>query len=127
MVRSGMPGGRGGNGETRSPKAEPEALEALDRTNIQIDIRNVLPAILFLRLVHNSGDGWVEVKRGKDLARQIPGAPFAEFRSKGTSPRPPISRPLWTGSSAAEVGKWRELLERHHKLVRHELARARGH
>jgi class 3 adenylate cyclase len=52
--------------------------------NVQIDIRHVLPAIRVPTLVlHNSGDRWVEVERGRDLARRIPGAEFVEFPIEG--------------------------------------------
>jgi hypothetical protein len=64
--------------------ASPGAVEALDRMNIQIDIRNVLPAIRVPALVlHNSGDRWVDVDRGKDLAKRIPGASFEELPIEG--------------------------------------------
>jgi class 3 adenylate cyclase len=62
----------------------PGALQALDRMNNQIDIRHVLPAIRVPALVlHNTGDRWVEVARGQDLARRIPSAEFVEFPIEG--------------------------------------------
>jgi class 3 adenylate cyclase len=62
----------------------PGALEALGRMNIQIDIRQVLPAIRIPTLVlQNTGDRWVEVERCKDLARRIPGASFVELPIDG--------------------------------------------
>jgi class 3 adenylate cyclase/dienelactone hydrolase len=143
--------------------ASPGALEALDRMNIQIDIRHVLPAIRVPTLVlHNTRDRWVEVERGRDVARRVPGAAFVEFPIDGhittASDLPPVVdeierflRDVWetlrivqepdrvlatvmftdiVGSTAkaAEVGdaRWRELLERHHLLIRRELVRARG-
>jgi hypothetical protein len=52
-----------------------------------MDIRNVLPAIRVPALVlHNSRDRWVEVERGRDLARRIPGASFIEFPIDGHIP-----------------------------------------
>ena len=64
--------------------ASPGALEALDRMNIQIDIRHVLPAIRVPTLVlHNTRDRWVDVARGRDVARRIPGAAFVEFPIDG--------------------------------------------
>jgi class 3 adenylate cyclase len=64
--------------------ASPGAFEALDRMNIQIDLRNVLPAIHVPTLVlHNTGDRWVELDRGRDVARRIPGASFVEFPIEG--------------------------------------------
>ena len=143
--------------------ASPGALEALDRMNIQIDIRHVLPAIRVPTLVlHNTRDRWVDVARGRDVARRIPGAAFVEFPIDGhittAADLPPVVdeierflRDVWetlrivqepdrvlatvmftdiVGSTAkaAEVGdaRWRELLERHHLLIRRELVRARG-
>ena len=41
--------------------------------NIQIDLRQVLPAIGVPALVlHNTRDCWVDFERGRDLARRIP-------------------------------------------------------
>jgi class 3 adenylate cyclase/pimeloyl-ACP methyl ester carboxylesterase len=141
----------------------PGALEALDRMNIQIDVRAVLPAINVPTLVlHNTRDRWVEVERGRDLAQRIPGARFVEFPIEGHitpgAEMPPVLAEIksflegvWkTGGAesepermlatvmftdiagstakAAELGdaRWRELLERHHVLIRRQLAQARG-
>jgi class 3 adenylate cyclase/dienelactone hydrolase len=141
----------------------PGALEALGRMNMQIDIRQVLPAIHVPTLVlHNARDRWVEVERGKDLARRIAGAAFIEFPIDGhvtpAADLPPVVdeigrflRDVWetagvveepdrvlatvmfsdivdSTAKAVEMGdaRWRELLERHHALVRRQLARARG-
>jgi class 3 adenylate cyclase len=142
--------------------SSPGAMEALSRMNIQIDIRHVLPAIRVPTLVlHNTGDRWVEVERGRDLASRIPSAEFVEFPIEGhmtpaaevpsvldeierflnaaweaDSHREPdrqLATLLFTDivDSTAHMAKlgdagWRELLERHHALVRAELARARG-
>jgi class 3 adenylate cyclase len=167
LARSGMP--TAGAAEVAAlarmvrQSGSPGAFEALDRMNIQIDIRNVLPAIRVPTLVlHNTGDRWVDVERGRDLARRIPGAAFVEFPIDGhittAADVPPVAeeierflRDVWetvgivqepervlatvmftdiVGSTAkaAEVGDagWRELLERHHRLIRRQLARARG-
>jgi len=141
----------------------PGALEALDRMNIQIDIRHVLPAIRVPTLVlHNTRDRWVDVERGRDLARRVPGAAFVEFPIDGhitpAADLPPVLdeierflRDVWetlsvvqepdrvlatvmftdivaSTAKAAELGdaRWRELLERHHLLIRRQLARERG-
>ena len=62
----------------------PGASEALSRMNIQIDIRHVLPAIRVPTLVlHNAGDRWIVVERGRDLATRIPGAEFVQFPIEG--------------------------------------------
>src|SRR5205823_7396095 len=166
IARSGMP--TAGNDEiaalaqTIRQSISPGAFETLDRMNIQIDIRHVLPAIRVPALVlHNTRDRWVEVERGRDLANRIPGAEFVEFPIDGhmtpaadmpqvldeierflhaawdaDSHREPdrqLATLLFTDivDSTAHMAKlgdagWRELLERHHALVRAELARARG-
>jgi class 3 adenylate cyclase/dienelactone hydrolase len=67
--------------------ASPGAQEALGRMNIQIDIRNVLPAIRVPTLVlHHTNDAWVDVERGRDLAQRIPGASFVELPGNGHIP-----------------------------------------
>lgn len=133
----------------------PGAVEALDRMNMQIDIRNVLPALRVPTLVlHNTRDRWVDVDRGRDLARRIPGASFIEFPIDGhiptaaaigpvveqierfltdvwqnaDSPQEPervLATVMFTDivgstSKAVDLGdaRWRQLLERHHDLVR---------
>jgi class 3 adenylate cyclase/dienelactone hydrolase len=167
MARSGMPTASAAEvaALTRMfrQSASPGALETLSRMNIQIDIRHVLPAIRVPTLVlHNTRDRWVDVERGRDVARRIPGAAFVEFPIDGhittAADLPPVVdeierflRDVWetlrivqepdrvlatvmftdiVGSTAkaAEVGdaRWRELLERHHLLIRRELVRARG-
>jgi class 3 adenylate cyclase len=141
----------------------PGAIEALNRMNIQLDIRPVLPAIRVPTLVlHNTGDRWVELERGRDLAARIPGAEFVELPIEGhitqvadmplllaeierflkavqeaDSHREPdrvLATILFTDivdstARMADLGDagWRELLERHHSLVRTQLTRARGH
>jgi class 3 adenylate cyclase/alpha-beta hydrolase superfamily lysophospholipase len=167
LVRSGMPTGSAAEAAALTQmirqSASPGALEALDRMNIQIDIRQVLPTTSVPTLVlHNTGDRWVDVDRGRDLARRIPGAAFVEFPIEGhltpAADLPPVIdaierflKDVWetaavaqepdrvlatvmftdiVGSTqtAADVGdaRWRELLERHHALIRRELVRARG-
>jgi class 3 adenylate cyclase len=166
IARSGMP--TAGDEEVAAlgrlirQSISPGASEALDRMNIQIDIRHVLPAIRVPTLVlHNTRDRWVEVERGRDLADRIPGAEFVEFAVDGhmtpAADVPPVLaeierflRATWEADSAREPDRqlatllftdivdstahmarlgdavWRTLLERHHALVRRELARARG-
>jgi class 3 adenylate cyclase/dienelactone hydrolase len=167
VARSGMPTASGVEVAALArmirQSASPGALEALGRMNMQIDIRQVLSAIRVPTLVlHNTGDRWVEVERGRDLARRIPGAAFVEFPIDGhivpAAELPPVVeeirrflRDVWetagtveepdrvlatimftdivdSTAKAVEMGdaRWRELLERHHVLVRRQLARARG-
>jgi class 3 adenylate cyclase/pimeloyl-ACP methyl ester carboxylesterase len=143
--------------------ASPAALEALSRMNMQIDIRPVLSAIRVPTLVlHNRRDPWVEVERGRDLARRVPGAVLVEFPIDGhitpAADLPPVIdeiarflNDVWESGVAAQMpdrvlatvmftdivgsttkafelgdARWRELLERHHQLIRRQLARARG-
>jgi class 3 adenylate cyclase len=166
VARSGMPSGTDEEivamAKLLRQSISPGASEALARMNIQIDIRPVLPAIRVPTLVlHNSGDRWVELERGRDLATRIPGAEFVQFPVEGhmtpvaamprvvgeierflhaaweadalDEPDRQLATLLFTDivdstSHLAELGDagWRELLERHHALVRAELARARG-
>jgi class 3 adenylate cyclase len=166
IARSGMPNASHEELEafarmTRQ-SGSPGAREALSRMNIQMDIRNVLPAIRVPTLVlHNTGDRWVEVEAGRDLARRIPGATFVEFPFEGhittAADMPAVLdeierflRNVWDADAEREPDRvlatvlftdiidstakmadlgdsgWRELLERHHALVRTALARARG-
>jgi class 3 adenylate cyclase len=166
IARSGMP--TAGDEEVAAlarmirQSISPGASEALDRMNIQIDIRHVLPAIRVPTLVlHNTRDRWAEVERGRDLADRIPGAEFVEFPIDGhitpAADMPPVLDEIerflhaaWDADSSREPDRqlatllftdivdstahmarlgdagWRELLERHHALIRRELARARG-
>jgi class 3 adenylate cyclase/pimeloyl-ACP methyl ester carboxylesterase len=166
VARSGMPTGSDEDiaavARMIRQGGSPGAVEALSRMNIQIDIRSVLPAIRVPTLVlHNSGDTWIDVERGRDLAVRIPGAAFVEFPLEGhitpVADTPPVVeeierflRNAWDADASREPDRvlatvlftdivdstthmarlgdsgWRELLERHHSLVRTELARSRG-
>jgi pimeloyl-ACP methyl ester carboxylesterase len=140
--------------------ATPGALAALERMNLDIDIRGVLPSIHVPTLVLNrTNDSVADVEAVRDLASRIPGARFVEFPGdahvffQGPDPEevtaeiqefvtgsPPalggdraLATILFTdivGSTnkAAELGDraWRDLVERHHKIVRELLARSRG-
>ena len=141
----------------------PGAAAAYIRTNIDVDVCDVLPLIRVPTLVlHRKDlDGW-DVRSGRYMAEHIPGARlvelpgadfspslgdqepvFAELESflagvvAGTHPEVEPDRVLATvlftdivGASekAASLGDraWRELLLRHHELVRRQLARFRG-
>ena len=166
IARSGMP--TAGDEEVAAlarmirQSISPGASEALDRMNIQNDIRHVLPAIHVPTLVlHNTRDRWTEVERGRDLADRIPGAEFVEFPVDGhitsAADMPPVLDEIerflhaaWEADSSREPDRqlatllftdivdstthmarlgdagWRDLLERHHALIRGELARAHG-
>ena len=138
----------------------PGALADLERMNLDLDIRGVLPSIHVPTLVMNrTKDPVADVEAACDLASHIEGARFVEFAGdthvffQGPDPdavtaeieefvtgsRPALGgdRALATvlftdivGSTqkAAELGDhaWRDLVERHHKIVRDLLARSRG-
>ena len=60
--------------------ASPASLDALDRMNMAIDVREVLPVVSAPTLVvHQRADPWVPVEHGRYLAEHIPGATFAEL------------------------------------------------
>ncbi len=123
----------------------------------QTDLRSVLPTIQAPTLVtHQSGDRYIPVEIGREVASLIPGARFIEYPGEDTyawvafpgiddveefltGRRGPseIDRVLATvmftdivGStnraSALGDGNWRRLLDEHNTLVRHELERWRG-
>jgi class 3 adenylate cyclase len=81
--------------------ATPGDEEALNRMNIQIDIRDVLPTLHVPTLVlHQAQDGWVAAERGRDLAKRIPGADYVELPGRGHIP------------TVAEVGPLLDHIER---------------
>ncbi len=123
----------------------------------QTDLRSVLPTIQAPTLVtHQSGDRYIPVEMGREVAALIPEARFIEYPGEDTyawvanpgiddveefltGRRGPseIDRVLATvmftdivGStdhaSALGDGRWRALLDDHNALVRHELERWRG-
>ena len=138
----------------------PGALADLERMNLDIDIRGVLPSIHVPTLVMNrTADPVADVDAARDLASHIEGARFVElagathpfFRGPNadevasqiqefvTGSRPALGgdRVLATilftdivGSTqkAAELGDhaWRDLVQRHHRIVRDLLVRWRG-
>ncbi len=60
--------------------ASPAAFEALDRMNMSIDVRKVLPVISAPTLVlRQSADPWVKAEHSRYLAEHIPGAVFLEL------------------------------------------------
>ncbi len=141
----------------------PQAAEDLTRMNMEIDVREALPAIRVPTLVlHRPLDRGVSIEHGRYIASHVPGAQLVEVPGAGhvgsVAEMPPIIeqtrrflRRVWeagaeeqapdrvlatvlfsdiVGSSekAASLGDraWRELLERHHELVRRQLVRFRG-
>jgi class 3 adenylate cyclase len=60
--------------------ASPGSLEALERMNMAIDVRDVLPIVSAPTLVvHQRADPWVKVEHGRYLAQHIPGAAYVEL------------------------------------------------
>ena len=58
----------------------PGSLAALDRMNMSIDVREVLPVVSAPTLVlHQRDDPWVRVDHARYLAEHIPGAEYAEL------------------------------------------------
>jgi class 3 adenylate cyclase len=142
--------------------ASPGAVAALERMNLDIDVRDVLPAVRAPTLVLNlSGDDELIVRGSRYMAERIPGARLVQIDGSGHIPGPgnaerfvgeiqrfleaavsdhepqPPDRVLATvlftdivdsTTHMARLGDsgWRELLGRHHSLVRTELTRARG-
>jgi class 3 adenylate cyclase len=138
----------------------PGALAALERMNLEIDIRDILPTIHVPTLVMNRTDDPVaHIDAARDLATRIDGARFVEipgdvhifFRGPeaeliateveefvtGFRPLPGVERSLATvmftdmvdsTQRAAELGDraWRDVVERHHRIVRDLLVRSRG-
>ena len=143
----------------RRQSASPGAAAQMLRMNTYVDVRAVLPSIRVPTLILQAvGDRDVDVRDGRYLAAQIPGAKYVELPSgdhmwwvshqdeilgevqeflTGTRPSVDADRFLATAlftdivdgtSKAAELGdrRWRDMIERHHALVREELARHRG-
>jgi class 3 adenylate cyclase len=60
--------------------SSPSSGEALDRMNMAIDVRDVLPVVSAPTLVvHQRADPWVRVEHGRYLAQHIPGAAYMEL------------------------------------------------
>jgi pimeloyl-ACP methyl ester carboxylesterase len=83
-VRSGFP--FAGEAEVRAWArifrygSSPSSVEALERMNMAIDVREVLPVVSAPTLVmHQRADPWVRVENGRYLAQHIPGAAYVEL------------------------------------------------
>ena len=103
--------------------SSPGALAAMERMNLEIDIRDILPTIHVPTLVMN--------RSNEQIVAEI-----EEFVT-GSRPILGIERSLATvmftdivdsTRRASELGDraWRELVERHHRIIRGLLARSRG-
>ena len=84
--------------------ASPGAALALARTNTQIDVRHILPAIRVPTLVlHRTGDLDVKVEEGRFIAARIPGAKFVEFPGRDHLP--------WVGDQDAILDEVEQFLK----------------
>ena len=67
-------------GRLRRSGSSPSASRALARLNMDVDVRDVLPAIHVPTLVlHATGDRDVSVESGRYIAKHVPGATLVEF------------------------------------------------
>jgi class 3 adenylate cyclase len=127
--------------------ASPAAAVALLRMNSEAEIRAILPTVRVPALIMNrKEDGDVRVEEARYIASQIPGAALKIFPGADHVP--------WVGHQEDILGEieefllatilstdiagstelvtrlgdrsWRDLLERHHAVVRRELQRYRG-
>jgi pimeloyl-ACP methyl ester carboxylesterase len=139
--------------------ASPSAYAELGRILMEIDVREVLPAIHVPTLiVHRTGDSIVPPGQSRYIAEHIEGARLVELPGPdhvpfvgdadaildeveafvtGVRPAPRVDRVLATvlftdivGSTEhqASLGDrgWKDLVERHHAVVREQLVRFRG-
>src|SRR5438034_9332152 len=85
--------------------ADPGAIAALRRMNLEIDIRSVLPTIRVPTLVlHRTGDRYVPVDVSRLVAEQVPGALYRELDG--------IDHIPWVGDAGAVAVAVREFVER---------------
>jgi len=97
LLRSGLPSAD--EGEVRAWAriirygASPATWQALDRMNMSIDVREVLPVVSAPTLVlHQRADPFVRLEHGRYLAEHIPGAAFAELDGDGHIPTAAAAR-----------------------------------
>jgi class 3 adenylate cyclase len=70
--------------------ASPGTIEALERMNLAIDVREVLPLVSVPTLVvHQRADPWWPVEHGRYLAQHIPGARYLELNEDESFPSAP--------------------------------------
>jgi pimeloyl-ACP methyl ester carboxylesterase len=83
--------------------ASPAAARAVLEMTLEIDVRDILPAVRVPTLViHRAGDRRIEVGGGRYLAEQIPHARFVEL--------PGIDHLAWVGDSDAILNEVEEFL-----------------
>jgi pimeloyl-ACP methyl ester carboxylesterase len=77
---------------------------ALDRMNMEIDVRHVLPSIRVPTLVvHRTGDRACNINQGRYVAEHIPGARFVELPGNDHLP--------WLGDAEGVIGAIREFVQ----------------
>ena len=96
--------------------ASPGIARRLMTSNVEMDVRDILPRIRVPTLVlHRSGDQWVSVEHGRYLAAQIPGAKYIEL--PGSDHRPSL------GDAGRILGAVEEFLTgRRHRRSRSDLS-----
>jgi pimeloyl-ACP methyl ester carboxylesterase len=83
--------------------ASPGAALAVMRMNREIDVRHVLPILRVPTLiVHRSGERWISVENGRDMAQRIRGAKFVEL--------PGVDHVPWVGDADAILDEVEEFL-----------------
>jgi pimeloyl-ACP methyl ester carboxylesterase len=83
--------------------ASPAAARAVLEMTLQIDVRDILPAVRVPTLVlHRSGDHRIEIGGGRYLAERIPNARFIEL--------PGSDHLVWVGDADAVVNEMEEFL-----------------
>ena len=83
--------------------ASPGAVKAVMQMNALIDVRSILASVRVPTLVlHRTDDALVPVEQGRELARRIPGAAFAEYPGSGHA--------FWYGDVEAMLGDVEEFV-----------------
>lgn len=83
--------------------ASPGAALAVMRMNREIDVRHVLPILRVPTLiVHRTGERWISVENGRDMAQRIRGARLVELAGADHVP--------WIGDADAILGEVEEFL-----------------
>lgn len=91
--------------------ASPATARALIRSNVEMDVRDLLPRIAApTLLLHRTGDQWISIEHGRELANKIPGAKLVEM--PGADHRPSL------GDAARVLGEVEGFLTGRHRRRR---------